>query len=103
MEDDGASPRRGRRLLTALAVAAAVAAVPVGAALAGGSGGTSGSEASAGPGTTSIQSTAPDRGDGQRDGDRGERQRDGHRGGDRKDCPKDRQGDGSEQSSTTQL
>jgi hypothetical protein len=90
MEEDAGSPRRGRRLIAALAVAGAIAAVPAGAALAGGSGGTSGSEASSGPDATSIQSTAPDRHDGPRDGDR-------------KDCPEDRQDEGSGQSSTTQL
>jgi hypothetical protein len=78
MDEERARPRRGRALLTVLAVAAAVAAVPAGVALAGSgdSGQASGSEAPSGGGTTEVQSEAPDRGD-----------------GDRRDCPKDRQGD----------
>jgi hypothetical protein len=87
MEDE-AHPRRGRRLLTALAVAAAIAAVPAGVALAGGSGQPSGIEGQSGSDASEIQSTAPDggeRGDGQRgDGDR-----------DPRDCPKDREGERS--------
>jgi hypothetical protein len=78
--------RRGRRLVTALAVAGVLAAIPAGAALAGGSDGSTSSGDSAG--AVPAQSTTPDdrqRGDG--DGDRG-------------DCPeKDggRQGQGSAQ------
>ena len=77
MEEDGPTPRRGRRLLTVLAVAGAIAAVPAGVALAGGSDQPSGIEGQAGPDATQVQSnTPPDRGDGQRDGGR-----------DREDCP----------------
>jgi hypothetical protein len=79
MEEDGAAPRRPGRLLTVLAVAGAIAAVPAGVALAGGSDQPSGVEGQAGPDATQIQSTTPDRADGQRDRDR-------------EDCPeKDRQ------------
>jgi hypothetical protein len=73
MEEDK-RPRRGRRFLAAIAVAGAIAAVPAGVALAGDSGGSgepSGGEAQSG---RTIQSTQPDR------------------DGDRRDCPKDRQG-----------
>jgi hypothetical protein len=78
MDEERERPRRGRTLLTVLAVAAAVAAVPAGVALAGSgdSGQASGGEAQSGPGTFEVQSEAPERGD-----------------GDRRDCPKDRQGD----------
>jgi hypothetical protein len=82
MNEDGARPARGRRLLTALAVAAAVAAVPAGVALAGSSGGSdqpSGIEAQSGPDTTGVQNEQgrPDRRDRDHDG---------------RNCPKDRQG-----------
>lgn len=92
MEEEGATPRRGpRRLLTVLAVVAAVAAVPAGVALAGGSDQPSGIEAQSGPDASQVQSTAPDRGDGQR----------GH---DREDCPeKDQGAQGSSQEGTTEL
>ncbi|MEA2454555.1 MAG: hypothetical protein QOI45_817 [Thermoleophilaceae bacterium] len=82
MNEDGARPARGRRLLTALAVATAVAAVPAGVALAGSSGGSdqpSGIEAQSGPDTTGVQNEQgrPDRRDRDHDG---------------RNCPKDRQG-----------
>jgi hypothetical protein len=81
MNEDGARPARGRRLLTALAVATAVAAVPAGVALAGSSGGSdqpSGIEAQSGPDTTGVQNEQgrPDRRDRDHDG---------------RNCPKDRQ------------
>jgi hypothetical protein len=72
--EENQRPRRGRPFLAAIAVAGAIAAVPAGVALAGDSGGSgepSGSEAQSG---RTIQSTQPDR------------------DGDRRDCPKDRQG-----------
>jgi hypothetical protein len=72
MDEERARPRRGRVLLTVLAVAAAVAAVPAGVALAG----SGGSEQS-----TVQQGEAPDRGAPE------------GRDGDRRDCPKDREGD----------
>lgn len=91
MEEDGASPRRGRRFLTVLAVAAAVAAVPAGVALAGGSDQPSGIEGQAGPDASQVQSTTPDRGERQRDGDR-------------EDCPEHRQGEqGSGERDSTEL
>ena len=90
MEEDGANPRRGRRLVAVLAVAAAIAAVPAGVALAGGSDQPSGIEGQAGPDATQVQSTAPDRGDG--------------RGDDREDCPEHRQGEqGSGERDSTEL
>ena len=70
MEEEADSPRRGRRLITLLAVAGALAAVPAGVALAGGSDGSgpaSGAEGQSG--ATTIQQEAqpdaerPDRGD----------------------------------------
>jgi hypothetical protein len=87
MNEDGARPARGRRLLTALAVAAAVAAVPAGVALAGSSGGSdqpSGIEAQSGPDTTGVQNEQgrPDRRDRDHDG---------------RNCPKDRQGQQGQQ------
>jgi nitrous oxide reductase len=89
MEEERAGRPRRRGLVTALAVAAAIAAVPAGVALAGSdnSGQSSGGEAQSGPDATSIQATPP--GDGNRDRD-----------GDGRDCPKDRQGDSSD---TTEL
>jgi hypothetical protein len=71
--DDNPRPRRGRRLVTALLVAGALAAVPAGVALAGGSEGATGGDAS-GTGVVPAQSTTPE-----------DRQQD--RGGDRGDCP----------------
>jgi len=88
MDDDASKPPRGRRLLTALAVVAAVAAVPAGVALAGGSDEPSGIEGQAGPDAAGVQSTTPERGD----RERGEGQGDGQRGGDREDCPEGRHG-----------
>jgi hypothetical protein len=82
MDEERARPRRGRALLAVLAVAAAVAAVPAGVALAG-SGGSdqSGSDTSTiQQGETPRQDEAPNRGD-----------------GDRRDCPKDRQGNEGDQ------
>ena len=87
MEEDAESPQRGRRLITLLAVAGALAAVPAGVALAGGSDGSSpssGTEAQSG--ATTIQSTTPS-----------------DRGGDREDCPeKGGQRQESEQDSSQQ-
>jgi hypothetical protein len=92
MNEDGARPARGRRLLTALAVAAAVAAVPAGVALAGSSGGSdqpSGIEAQSGPDTTGVQNEQgrPDRRDRDHDG---------------RNCPKDRQDRQDRQGSSEQ-
>jgi hypothetical protein len=83
-ETQSGSPARGRRIVTALLVAGALAAVPAGVALAGDSDGSAagGSNSS---GALPAQSTTPD--DGQRDR--------GH--GDRGDCP-DRHGPGGQES-----
>jgi hypothetical protein len=68
-------PRRGRRVVTALLAAGALAAIPAGVALAGGSDGTAGADGgSSGTGALPAQSTTPE--EGQQD-----------RGGDRGDCP----------------
>jgi hypothetical protein len=83
MDEERERPRRGRALLTVLAVSVAIAAVPAGVALAG-SGGSDGASGTAG---TEVQ--APDRGD-----------------GDRRDCPKghqDGQGERGGSSDTTAL
>jgi hypothetical protein len=86
MEEEAARPRRGRRLLAALAVAGALAAVPAGVALAGDSSG-SGDPGSSGGDATTIQSEGQqrDRGDGP---------------GDREDCPEHR---GQGEQDTTEL
>ena len=87
MEEEADSPRRGRRLITLLAVAGALAAVPAGVALAGGSDGSTSSGSEGQSGATTIQQEA------QPDGERP----------DRGDCPeKDGQGgqDSSEQDTT---
>jgi hypothetical protein len=78
MDENGGRRPRGRRLMTVVAVAGALAVVPAGVALAGGSGGSD--DGSSAGGTRSVQSTAPDR----QDRDRG--------GGDRGDCPEKRGG-----------
>ena len=77
--------RRGRRIVTALLAAGALAAIPAGVALAGGSEGAGGADgSSSGAGAVPAQSTTPE-----------ERQQD--RGGDRGDCPeKGGQQDGQE-------
>jgi hypothetical protein len=72
MDEEAARPRGGRALLTVLAVAAAIAAVPAGVALAG-SGGSAEIQSEEGQ---APEGQAPNPGD-----------------GDRRDCPKDRQGD----------
>jgi hypothetical protein len=83
MDEEAARPRRGRALLTVLAVAAAIAAVPAGVALAGSSGSGDAGQSSIQQGETPRQEEGPDRGD-----------------GDRRDCPKDHEGSPSD---TTQL
>ena len=90
MDENGGKAPRGRRLVAVLAVAGALAAVPAGVAIAGGSG--DADQGSAQGGTQSIQSTAPERQDGDRGGG-------GERGGDRGDCPEKRGGNGNSQSS----
>ena len=81
--------RRGRGVVTALAVAGVLAAVPAGVALAGGSDGSAADNgSSSGAGSVPAQSTTPE--DGQRD--RGQ--------GDRGDCP-EKDGQGGQES--TQL
>jgi len=91
--DNNPSPRRGRRLMTALLVVAALAAVPAGVALAGGSEGAAGADgSSSGTGAVPAQSTTPEDGQqGRGDGDRG-------------DCPeKDGQGGQEDSQGSTQL
>lgn len=85
--DHNPRPRRGRRLVTALAVAGALAAIPAGVALAGGSeDATGGDGSSSGTGAVPAQSTTPE---------------EGQRGGDRGDCPEKGGQQGGEES--TQL
>jgi hypothetical protein len=91
--DNNPSPRHGRRLVTALLVAGALAAVPAGVALAGSSEGTAGGDGtSSGTGAVPAQSTTPE------DGQQG--RGDGHRG----DCPeKDGPGGQEDSQGSTQL
>ena len=85
--DNRPTRRRGRRLITALAVAGVLAAIPAGAALAGGSeSSTSGGGNSAG--AVPAQSSSPDEGQG------GNGQRD------RGDCPEK---DGQQSQGATQI
>jgi hypothetical protein len=85
MDERPTDRRRGRRLVTALILAGALAAVPAGVALAGGSDGSAAGDGGS-SGTVPAQSTTPD----DRQRDRGQ--------GDRGDCPeKDGQG-GQEES-----
>jgi hypothetical protein len=95
MDEERERPRRGRALLTVLAVAAAIAAVPAGVALAGSGGSDQASGTEGQTGTFEVQDQAPE---GQPAPDRGD--------GDRRDCPKDHQdgqGDQGESSDTTAL
>jgi hypothetical protein len=71
--DHSPTPRRGRRLVTALLVAGALAAVPAGVALAGGSEGAAGADGSSpGSGSLPAQTTTPEEGQHDRGGDRGD-------------------------------
>ena len=81
------TPRRGRRLVTALAVAGMLAAIPAGAALAGGSDSSSSSGGDS-AGAVPAQSTTPD------DGQRGNGNRD------RGDCPEK---DGQQRQGSAQI